>query len=201
MISRASPWFDRIGAVGFAGGAFETVQSAAQGGGIERVLARLRATIQKRIFAVLPVRTASFATALITGARAAISHDDLIALQNSGLLHIVSISGLHLALVAGLVMFVTRGLLALVEPLALRWPVKKIAAVLALGASGFYVSLSGGDVATMRSFLMLSVAIGAILIDRPGPSRCARSPSQRRSSFSLRPSSSSTRAFSSRSPP
>ncbi len=99
--------------------------------------------------------------ALITGARAAISHDDLVALQNSGLLHILSISGLHLALVAGLVMFVVRGLLALIEPVAVAWPVKKIAAVAALGASGFYVCLSDGDVATMRSFLMLAVAIVA----------------------------------------
>lgn len=161
-------WFQRIGAVGFAGGKFTVVESAAQGAsGAGRFFARLRAAIQERVRAALPARTAAFVTALITGARGAMPHEDLVALQNSGLLHILSISGLHLALVAGLMLLVLRRTLALIEAIAVGWPLKKIAAVLALGVSAFYVALSGGDVATMRSFLMLTVAIGAILIDRP----------------------------------
>jgi competence protein ComEC len=161
-------WFERIGAVGFGGGNFTVIAAAAVAEqGLGRFFARTRATIHERIRKALPERTAAFGAALTMGARAAIAHEDLLALQNSGLLHILSISGLHLALVAGLAMVVLRGGMALVEPFALAWPLKKIAALLALLISGFYVGLSGGDVATIRSFLMIAVAIGAILIDRP----------------------------------
>lgn len=160
-------WFQGIGAVGYGGGKYTLVAPASEQAGPARFFARLRTTIQARIRATLPERTAAFATALTTGARASIGKEDLVALTNSGLLHILSISGLHLALVAGLAMVGLRGALALVERLAVSWPLKKIAAGFALGVSAFYVGLSGGDVATWRSFIMLAVAIGAILIDRP----------------------------------
>ena len=160
-------WFERLGAVGF-GGKFELIAHAEQNSrGLSRLFASLRAEIQRRIWAALPERQAAFATALITGARAGIPHADLLDMQKSGLLHILSISGFHLALVAGLVMAAVRGGLAFIEPIALYWPLKKIAAALALLVSAFYVGISGGDVATWRSFVMLAVAMGAILIDRP----------------------------------
>ena len=40
----------------------------------------------------------------------------------------LAISGLHIGLVAGLLFFVVRLGLAMVEPVALRYPIKKIAA-------------------------------------------------------------------------
>lgn len=160
-------WFQGIGAIGYGGGKYTLLAPAGAQTGPAQFFARLRTLIQARIRAVLPGRSGAFAAALTTGARAAMGKEDLVALTNSGLLHILSISGLHLALVAGLAMVGLRGLLALIEPLAVSLPLKKIAAALALGVSAFYVGLSGGDVATWRSFIMLAVAIGAILIDRP----------------------------------
>jgi competence protein ComEC len=161
-------WYEGIGAVGFGGGNFSVVIPAARAeSGVGRRFAQARTAIQDRIRRVLAPRPAAFATALITGARGAMPHDDVLAFQNSGLAHVLSISGVHLALVAGLVMALVRGGLALIEPIALAWPVKKIAAIIALAVAAIYIGLSGGDVAALRSFVMLGVGIGAILIDRP----------------------------------
>jgi competence protein ComEC len=54
------------------------------------------------------------------------------AFRNSGLSHLLAIAGLHLGLVATFVFFTVRGGLALIPPIALRYPIKKIAAAAAL---------------------------------------------------------------------
>ena len=51
-------------------------------------------------------------------------------------------------------------------PLALRFPVKKLAAAVALAAAAFYLLLSGASVPTQRSFLMTAVALVAVIVDR-----------------------------------
>ena len=60
-------------------------------------------------------------------------------MQVSGLAHILYGSGLHMVLVAGSVFAICRWLLALTPALALRFPVKKPAAALALLAAAFYL--------------------------------------------------------------
>jgi competence protein ComEC len=59
------------------------------------------------------------------------------------LAHLLSISGLHIGLVAGIVLFVVRGGVALVPPLALRFLIKKWAAVVSVFAAGAYTLLAG----------------------------------------------------------
>ena len=65
------------------------------------------------------------AAALIAGVRAGIDQATWRDMQVSGLAHILSVSGLHMVLVAGSVFAACRWLLALIPPLALRYPVKK----------------------------------------------------------------------------
>ena len=66
----------------------------------------------------------------------------------------------------GFVFAALRFLMALVPPLALRVPIKKLAALGALGAGAFYLTLSGGSVATERAFVTVAMMLGAILFDR-----------------------------------
>ena len=84
----------------------------------------------------------------------------------SGLGHVLSISGYHMAVVAGIVFFAVRGSLALVPVLALRYAIKKWAALAALGAAFFYLLLSGAEVATQRSFIMTAIVLVGVMIDR-----------------------------------
>jgi competence protein ComEC len=87
--------------------------------------------------------------------------------RDSGLAHILSISGLHVSLAAGLVFFVVRGLLALVPAVALRWPIKKLAAAAALASAVGYLVLSGADTPTQRAVLMAGLALVGVMLDRP----------------------------------
>ena len=64
---------------------------------------RLRASIAQRVTAVLPGQTGAVAVALITGQRGGITDATDNAFRDSGLLHVLSISGLHMAVMAGAV--------------------------------------------------------------------------------------------------
>ena len=86
--------------------------------------------------------------ALLTGEMGHIDPALMQAMRDSGLAHLLSISGLHISLVAAIVFFVVRRLLALVPPLALRWPVKKIAAVAAFAGVTLYMLFAAPGVPT-----------------------------------------------------
>lgn len=127
----------------------------------------LRATVNARIRAALQGETGEIAAALITGERGGISEEVTQAMRDSGLAHILSISGLHMVIMAGTVFWLVRALLALVPRLALRYPIKKWAAASALAAASFYLALSGAAVPTVRSWIMMSIVLIAVMLDRP----------------------------------
>src|SRR5262249_57102355 len=85
---------------------------------------------------------------------------------NSGLSHLLAIAGLHLGLVAAFVFFSVRGGLALIPPVALRYPIKKIAAAAALVVLTGYLLISGAAIPTERAFVMNGLIFVAILLDR-----------------------------------
>ena len=72
-----------------------------------------------------------------------------------------------MGVVGGLVFALLLWTLSLISPIALRFPVKKIAAVGALIVLAAYLVISGSSVPALRSFVMACVAFGAILLDRP----------------------------------
>jgi competence protein ComEC len=72
-----------------------------------------------------------------------------------------------MAVVAGIVFFVVRALLALVPGLADRAPIKKWSAFAALLVTAFYLVLSGAEVATQRSFIMIAIVLIGVMLDRP----------------------------------
>lgn len=131
------------------------------------VVGGVRDGIDSRIRAAVPGDAGSIASALITGKRDAISAPVNDAMYISSLGHVLSISGYHMAIVAGVVFFAVRGLLALAPGIALRRPIKKWAAIVALVAAAAYLVLSGAEVATQRSFLMTAVVLVGVMADRP----------------------------------
>jgi competence protein ComEC len=161
-------YFDGLGAVGYSvGGAtvlpFDERWRVGMG-----LCARLGAVVTERVRAHLDGATAAVTIALLNGDQQAIPQRVMAAIRDSGLAHLLSISGLHIGLVAGIVMFVVRGALALVPPLALRFPIKKWAAVVSVFAAGGYTLLAAAPVPSQRSFLMIAVVLLATLVDRQG---------------------------------
>ena len=163
-------YFERLGATGFAYGRCRPADFAPPAGWLDRQrlqLAAVRADLAAAIVAAAPGRGGAIAAALVTGDRSSIDSDTNAALRDSGLGHLLSVSGIHMGVVGGLVFAMLLWTLSLMAPIALRFPVKKIAAVGALLVLAAYLIISGSSVPALRSFVMACVAFGAILLDRP----------------------------------
>lgn len=93
-------------------------------------------------------------------------------MRNSGIAHILSVSGLHLSLVAAVFFVSARILLNLSNFLAFRCNIKTIAGIISIIGSFLYLLLSGSKIAATRAFIMTSIFIVAMLIGRlPYPLR------------------------------
>ena len=125
-----------------------------------------RYALAQRIVARLGERTGGIAAAMTTGHETWIAREDLDAMRDSGLAHILSISGLHMAIVGGFVFFAVRLGVAAWLWLALRVSGKKVAAVAGLIAVGTYLVVSGAPPPAERSAITASIAFVAILLDR-----------------------------------
>ena len=126
----------------------------------------MRWSLARRIVDRLGPESGGVAAAMTTGHEAWLNPDDVAAMRDSGLSHILSISGVHMAIVGGFVFFLARGLVALWPWAALRVSGKKIAALAGLGAVAVYLVVSGAPPPAVRSAATLSVAFLAILADR-----------------------------------
>jgi len=158
-------WFQQIGGVGYALAPAAVIEHG-KPTGIVRSIDGLRADITARILKALPNPEGGVAAALLTGEQTAVTKEITQAMRDSGLAHILSISGLHIVFVVALVMGFVRYGIALIPPLALRVDAKKIAAVIALLVALFYTALAGAPVPAQRSCAMAAFALLAILLDR-----------------------------------
>jgi competence protein ComEC len=163
-------YFERLGATGFAFGRCRPAAFEAPPSWLDRqrlTLAAMRADLSAAILEAAPGRGGAIAAALVTGDRSSIDKETNESLRDSGLGHLLSVSGIHMGVVGGLVFAVVLWTLSLIGPIALRFPVKKVAAIAALATLAAYLVVSGSSVPALRAFVMACVAFGAILIDRP----------------------------------
>ena len=163
-------WFERLGATGFSFGRCRPAAFAPPADWLDRQrlwLAAARYDLSGAIQRAAPGRGGAIAAALVTGDRSPIDKETNEALRDSGLGHLLSVSGIHMGVVGGLVFAMLLWTLSLIGPVALRWPVKKLAAIGALAALLAYLIVSGSSVPALRAFVMACVAFGAILLDRP----------------------------------
>lgn len=163
------PWFRGIGGVGFGFGRPKPAAAAEPPAPVRLAMLvdQVRSGLAERIRASLSGTAAEIAIALVAGDRSAIPPQVEESMRVSGLTHILSISGLHMALVAGTLFALVRAGLALVPGLALRLPIKSVAAVIALAGSAAYLALSGNDTPAQRSFVMTALVLGGVLVGRP----------------------------------
>ncbi len=158
-------FFDRLGAVGYTR---TPVLRAAEPSRMhwKGWVFKQRMALSRAVQAAMPGETGAFAAAIMTGDRSGMGQATLADLRASNLAHLLAISGLHMGLLTGFIFACVRYGLALVPTIALRWPIKKIAAICAIIIGAFYLALSGGNVATERAYIMVSVMFVAILLDR-----------------------------------
>lgn len=163
-------FFRGIGAQGFAYGGprpeFVDDGVATRVAWFRTLIETIRQNIVVRIRTVLPDASGGIAVALMTGAQTSIRQPDIDAMRTVGLAHLLSVSGLHIGLVTGFLFMLVRAGLALIPAIALRHPIKKWAAIVALLGALAYLYLTGESVPTQRSFLMAALVLFAVIIDR-----------------------------------
>ena len=162
-------WFQGLGATGFAVSELKLIPGKKEGlfASAAKLVEIVRHELGQNIRQSMDSPTiGAIATALVTGDRSGITEEARVVMRDAGLSHLLAISGLHMGLVVVILFSGSRMLMAFFPALALNYPIKKIAAVFALFGSLVYLILAGAPVPTQRAFLMTSLVLLAVLIDR-----------------------------------
>ena len=132
----------------------------------------LRTKIYNRLIEVMGSREGNFAAAILIGETKAIPRDIANNMRDSGVAHILSVSGLHLSLVAMLFFISSRALLNCSNFFAYHTNVKVIAAIISIVGSFAYLHISGANIAATRAFIMTAIFIVSTIWGRsPYPLR------------------------------
>lgn len=106
------------------------------------------------------------AMALLIGDQSQISQPKLDDIRNSGLAHLLSISGFHLSIASAIFFMAIRYAISRNEKITLNFNIKKIAAIFAIFASYFYLRIANSPIPAQRAFLIVFVVMLGILFDR-----------------------------------
>ena len=106
------------------------------------------------------------AAALLVGVRDYIDESTYALFRDSGLAHLLAISGLHMGLFCFSVFSVLRVFFGLFPSVSQHIAVHKLAALCSLLAGGIYLILAGFPISAIRAYLMAVVIIIAVLADR-----------------------------------
>lgn len=122
---------------------------------------RWRQRIRTVIFQHVPdQRAAGILAGLSVGDQSAIERDDWDLFRQTGIAHLVSISGAHIAMFGWMAALLVRRVWSSWPRGMHRWPAPDVAMWVALVASGLYALLSGWGVPAQRTVLMMAVLCG-----------------------------------------
>ena len=119
----------------------------------------LRIIVYNRLIDLMGDKHGNFAAAILIGETKAIDPTIAKNMRNSGIAHILSVSGLHLSLVALILYISSRAILNLSNFLSYNVNIKVIAAIISIFGSFAYLILSGSNIAATRAFIMTLVFI------------------------------------------
>ncbi len=156
-------YFDAIGAVGFVT-KLEVIENRINP--FDEFLEQMRFNIGQAVSENTDETIQGFLLAITTGERNGLSKEVVEDMRQSGLAHLIAISGLHMGMIGGLIFFVVRFVGALVPNIALTLPIKKIAASVAIVSLLAYLALSGMSISAFRAFVMISLVFLAVCFDR-----------------------------------
>jgi competence protein ComEC len=162
-------FFSGVGAVGSTLGPIRRLPppgDATFGQRFSAAIDHARNRLAVRVNAIIGGDEGAIAAAMVTGKRDFLSNDAKDLIREAGIFHIITISGVQMTLVAGIFFVVTRRLLALSPTLALNYPIKKWAALVAMAGSLFYDVATGSRVGTERALIMTLIVLGAVIMDR-----------------------------------
>ena len=149
----------------------EAIQVISRGAGMFRTIQDWRERIRQSFLESTTGDGSAILQAMVLGEEGRLTDELRDRFMAAGVTHIISISGSHLGMVAILCFGLIRGLLFMMPErfyhrLTLSTDPKIIAAWLTLPLVVFYTLLAGGQMATVRSLIMISAGLLAIISDR-----------------------------------
>lgn len=160
-------FYEEISGIGYANSSIFVIDCEQKQSSSFRIrLNKIRQQITNDVAAILPPDKAGIVDAVLIGEQSRTPEFVVNNYRDSGLAHFLSVSGLHMGAIAGLVFFVLRFLLVLFSGIALRYDVKKLAAVGAIVFSALYLLVSGMAVPAERAFIMTAVVLLGVIFNR-----------------------------------
>jgi competence protein ComEC len=155
-------WFSGIGATGTALGDVTLYRKSNGAGQLSSVRSSLTGHIRDR----MSPSSGGIGAALITGDTGGIDPEVAQVMRDSGMAHLLSISGLHVTAVVGAVFFLSSRILSLFPLFALRFAVPLVSAALGALAAIGYTLISGSEVPTVRSCIASLLVLAAMAMGR-----------------------------------
>jgi competence protein ComEC len=155
-------WFGGLAATGSAYGPLEVEQPAPAMTG----LAALRHRLADHVRASVGGSAGGMAAAFASGDRGGIAPADEDAMRDSGLTHLLSVSGLHVSAVVGGAYWLAMRLLGLWPWLVLRVRLPLLASGCGGAVAVFYTALTGAEVPTLRSCIGALLVLAAVALGR-----------------------------------
>ncbi len=155
-------WFQGLSATGSIVGPLTVIEPAPASGG----LASLQRALAEHVRGQVPGSPGAIAAAFASGDRGGITEADEAAMRDSGLTHLLSISGLHVSAVIAAAYVAALRVLALWPALALRVRLPVVAAGAGALAGLGYTLLTGAEVPTVRSCVAALLVLGALALGR-----------------------------------
>lgn len=123
-----------------------------------RLVQRLRTRFEEALAGIIPAGELQMLRAALLGATDLLEPQLLQAFRDSGMLHILAISGQHVSLIALLLLQIFS---------FLRLP-RKAAFLASAVLLGFYLPVTGAPISVTRSVLLFFLLLPAVLFERPG---------------------------------
>ncbi|WP_437675199.1 ComEC/Rec2 family competence protein [Sorangium sp. So ce131] len=146
-----------------ASGTIVDARRTAEGRSIGAAIDRARAFVRGRIEATFHPGATALGRALVLG-ETDLAPEDEAAFRDSGLAHLLAVSGTHLILAVAGFAALLRAVLVRVGPIAARWDAGRITAAVCVPAAWLYADFAGGGGSAMRAAAMLSAAMCARLL-------------------------------------
>ncbi|MBZ6378623.1 MULTISPECIES: ComEC/Rec2 family competence protein [Pacificimonas] len=152
-------WFEGIGATGYALGEVEIVYEAPPLDGAAARLKAFRERLTARLQDQIGGAAGGIGAALVTGDRGGIPDETSEAMRDSGLAHLIAISGLHIGVVVGGTLWLVKALLVRWEWFALRADARLAASLVAAVAGIAYTLVAGAGVPTIRACIAVLIVL------------------------------------------
>lgn len=161
-------YFKQIGGLGYVMGKVERLEAALspEKSRWHNMQYAARQHVGETVRTALKGDVGAVTAALMNGEKSPIGDATQENMRQTGLAHILSISGLHLTLVAGLAFIVLRLLALLIPIFRHRGWSKVVASLGALIVAFIYLALADFPVAAQRAFIMVAFFLLAIMLGR-----------------------------------